>query len=322
MHRRFWGAPAFLHHVKLTHGAEDYWKLRRQWESTPHLFPSAIKTRKAFVTRVTSQSRVRTYQLLALIDEDPARLWTPRDLAVRTDRRWAATRQALSRLFTEGKVLRPAQGIYKSARSLVRTGPFDPRLRFHGLKVFFVSRSGHGGISSEVVQRMTTIWSSPANHRVAHTGAEVFYSDWNGRLITASVYRATGRVEVFLTSTLKPLNLIELHTFFAGVVPTATGLAPELWHVQQMGVSVDLPGSHLASDFSMSFPEGLSVAGFEKGVFRAYEKLALELTRLEAHLYSKDEKSLGVRDALRIMEAAFSSLEDVAGSTDGQPEGR
>lgn len=221
----------------------------------------------------------RAQLVLQLLDEDPSRTWTSRQVARGIDGKVNATKIALSRLNKGGKIRRVPPFLWQSARSFVQTELPDPRLRLHGLKV--ESRNeGVGWPYLQVLQRVSMVWASPVTHRHAVNHSITGTADWEGRRITWTVHKL-GLIEVFMEASLKPLTLIDAYAFLTATLQAATGIPSELWKIVQADWNIDVPGS-VATDLAIT---GLSVSGFGRFVAKVYEKVAQQLTRIEVRSF-------------------------------------
>jgi len=259
--------------------------------------PETGVTRK----RVTSPGRSRI--IGRLLDDDPSRAWTARELAHRTDGKRGATRTALSRMKKAGMVRHLAPYLWQSVRSFVRPGLPDPRLRLHGLKVE-ARNKGVGWSCRQVFQRVSMVWASPTQHRHPLNGSITGSSEWEGRHVTWTVHKEeVGLVEVFLQASSQPLTLVEAFAFLTATLQAATGIPTNFWKIVQADWNVDLPGS-VATDLGIT---GLSVAGFGRYVLKVYEKVAREMTRVEVRSFeplTADAVTAYIRSILTTLDEA------------------
>src|SRR3989442_6711942 len=112
------------------------------------------------VTRKRVTSPGRSQVIRRLLDDDPSRAWTARELARRIDGMRGATRTALSRMKKAGTARHLAPFLWQSVRSFVQPGLPDPRLRLHGLKVE-ARNKGVGWSCRHVFHRVSIVWASP-----------------------------------------------------------------------------------------------------------------------------------------------------------------
>ena len=238
-----------------------------------------------------------------LLDDDPSRTWTARELARRVDANRGATRTALSRMKKTGTVRHVAPFLWQSVKSFVQPGLPDPRLRLHGLKIE-ARNKGVGWSCRQVFQRVSVVWASPTQHRHPLNGSITGSSDWEGRHVTWTVHKEeVGLVEVFLQASFRPLAFVEAFAFLTGTLQTATGIPSEFWKIVQADWNVDLPGS-VATDLGIT---GLSVAGFGRFVLKVYEKVAQEMTRVEVRSFepiSSDAVTGYIRSIMTALDEA------------------
>ncbi len=221
------------------------------------------------------------FRVINALSETPRDAFTILGVAHLVKISYPAAKQALYRLAKAGKIARVRPGLYQHPSGLVVLGAPDPRLRIHALKLEARTVTKWGDGASRHLSRMvTTVFPQIEGgiHRHPNNGSLTVKGEWNNRLLTVTAHprHESGLLEVFLEASLRPLHLLEVHSYLTGFIPAKFDLPLELWEVRQADWNIDVPGT-VKTDLDFT---GMSVAAFEKFILKIYQK-AEELVRAE-----------------------------------------
>ncbi len=223
--------------------------------------------------------------ILRILSEQPRDPFTIHELVRRLHISRTNADSTLWRMVRAGQVAHVGKGLYQHPTGLVVPGAPDPRLRIHALKLEARTVRKWGDGASRQLSRIVTD-SFPqiegGLHRHPNNGSLTLRAEWANRRLTITAHprHDSGLLEIFLEASLRPMHLLEVHSYLAGFIPAKFDLPPEFWLVTQADWNIDIPGS-VKTDLSLT---GISVAAFERLILKVYQK-AEDLVRVEARSF-------------------------------------
>lgn len=232
-------------------------------------------------------------EFLASRDEEQS----PYSIAFAINRSYGYTRNVLSKMAKEGKVIRTRRGWYVHRDAIFLKPNLTMRpLKLHGLKIMTKRGQGHPAATFPT-QGDILMGANYTLHRHRINHSLVYDEVWRGRKITVT-YHPEHTLIVDLRCSDNPIGFNE----FSGFIGWLEGRFPQIplgaWQVLQAGFNWDIIGMRLDGI------ESVTMNYLQEVWYRLYNK-GKDMLRVEVHTNIK----IGLGEALDALKGALENLE-------------
>lgn len=201
-----------------------------------------------------------------LLKTSPA-LIQPKMLALYLKLPHEVVKKQLKRILAEPKspIVRLHRGWYrgKMGEEFLAGLPLEKRLALHGIK--FEGKCPRRNSPYSLVRA--------AARQYRKRG--IYYEFWEERKVTITIH-SMGLVEVFLATSLKPMDFQEFDRFISWMRGIVGFVDDGSWRLRLIGLAVDIKGLRIEG------AESMALKTFRNAWFRAYQKRT-DTVRVEAH---------------------------------------